>query len=85
MSVTKKYRGSMEKVLAEYVRERLEGREDIDTRRVFLVDTCRTPGLREAARQALEGRFGEIIESQAGCTIFCHCGPDTLGIIFLRK
>ena len=87
MSVTKKYRGSMEKVVGDYVRERLAGRTDIDTHRIFLVDTCRTPGLREAAKAALEadGRFQEIIESKAGCTIFCHCGPDTLGIIFLRK
>ncbi len=87
MSVTKKYRGSMEKVVADYVRERLAGRTDIDTDRVFLVDTCRTPGIREAARRALEadGRFREIMECQAGCTIFCHCGPDTLGIVFLRK
>lgn len=87
MSVTKKYRGSMEKVVGDYVRERLTGRTDIDTRRIFLVDTCRTPGLREAAKASLEadGRFQEIIESKAGCTIFCHCGPDTLGIIFLRK
>ena len=87
MSVTKKYRGSMEKVLAEYVRDRLNGRKDIDTRRVFLVDSCRTPGLVEAARNALlaDGRFEEIVESQAGCTVFCHCGPDTLGIIYMRK
>ena len=87
MSVTKKYRGSMEKVVGDYVRERLAGRTDIDTRRVFLVDTCRTPGLKEAAKAALEadGRFRETVESRAGCTIFCHCGPDTLGIIFLRK
>ena len=87
MSVTKKYRGSMEKVLAEYVRDRLNGRSNIDTRRVFLVDTCRTPGLVEAARKALlaDGRFQEVVETKAGCTIFCHCGPDTLGIIFMRK
>ncbi|SFP34295.1 EDD domain protein, DegV family [Oscillibacter sp. PC13] len=87
MSVTKKYRGSMEKVLAEYVRDRLAGRTDIDTKRVFLVDTCRTPGLVDVARKALlaDGRFEEIVESQAGCTIFCHCGPDTLGLVYLRK
>ena len=87
LSVTKKYRGSMEKVLAEYVRDRLAGRTDIDTKRVFLVDTCRTPGLVDVARKALlaDGRFEEIVESQAGCTIFCHCGPDTLGLVYLRK
>ena len=38
---------------------------------------------REVLRQ--DGRFQEIIEAKAGCTIFCHCGPGTLGVIFLRK
>ena len=87
MSVVKKYRGSMEKVVGEYIRDRLTGRTDIDTSRVFLVDTCRTPGLTEIARQLLEedGRFGQIIQGKVGCTVFCHCGPDTLGLVFLRK
>lgn len=87
MSVTKKYRGSMEKVLGEYIRDRLAGRTDIDTRRAFLVDTCRTPGLAETARTAAAemGVFGQILEAKAGCTIFSHCGPDTLGLVFLRK
>lgn len=86
MSVVKKYRGSMEKVIADYVRDRLAGRKNVDCTRVILVDTCRTPGLVEAARRALDedGRFGEIVETRAGCTIFCHCGPDTLGIMFAR-
>ena len=87
MGVTKKYRGSMEKVVADYIRDRVATRSDIDTRRVFLVDTCRTPGIREIARRVLEetGRFDEILETKAGCTVFCHCGPDTLGLVFLRK
>ena len=87
MSVVKKYRGSMERVIADYVRDRLKERDDIDFSRVMLVDTCRMPGLVELARKALEedGRFAEIIEAPAGCTIFCHCGPDALGIMFCRK
>jgi len=87
MGVTKKYRGSMEKVVEAYVRERLADRTDIDTRRVFLVDTCPDDALAAVARRALQadGRFEEIVESKAGCTIFSHCGPGTLGILFLRK
>ena len=87
MSVTKKYRGSIEKVVGDYVRDRLEGRTDIDTSMVFLVDTCADDHLASIAREALQqdGRFGKIVEAKAGCTIFCHCGPGTLGIIFLRK
>mgnify|MGYP002670523619 CR=1 FL=1 len=40
LPVTKKYRGSIEKVVEEYVRDRLRDRTDLDTRRAFLVDTC---------------------------------------------
>lgn len=87
MSATKKYRGSIEKVVGDYVRDRLEGRTDIDTSMVFLVDTCADDHLASIAWEALQqdGRFGKIVEAKAGCTIFCHCGPGTLGIIFLRK
>ena len=74
-------------MVGDYVRDRLEGRTDIDTSMVFLVDTCADDHLASIAREALQqdGRFGKIVEAKAGCTIFCHCGPGTLGIIFLRK
>lgn len=87
MSVTKKYRGGIEKVVADYVHERIRDRADLDTGRVFLVDTCPEDGLADIARRILreDGRFGEILEAKAGCTIFCHCGPNTLGLVFLRK
>ena len=87
LPVTKKYRGSIEKVVEEYVRDRLAGRTDLDTRRAFLVDTCPDDHLASIAREILrqDGRFEEILEAKAGCTIFCHCGPGTLGVIFLRK
>ena len=87
MSVVKKYRGAMEKAVADYIHDRLDGRTDIDTSRAVLVDCCRTPGLVETARDLLraDGRFGEIIEAKAGCTIFSHCGPNTLGLMMVRK
>lgn len=87
MSVTRKYRGSIAKVVADYVRDRVQGRTDLDFSRVFLVDTCPGDELASIARDILreDGRFGEIIEAKVGCTIFCHCGPGTLGLILLRK
>jgi DegV family protein with EDD domain len=87
MAVVKKYRGSIEKVVADYVRERLSGRTDIDTRRAFLIDTCADDRLASIARDILreDGRFGEVLEAKAGCTIFCHAGPDALGIILQKK
>ena len=87
MSVTKKFRGSIEKVVADYMRERLEGRTDIDTRRAILVDTCQDDALTSLVRDMVKecGGFEEVMEAKAGCTIFCHSGPKTLGIVFLRK
>lgn len=87
MSVVKKYRGSMEKVVGDYIRERLGNRTDIDTRRVFLHSTCFSPNLLEVAREVLreEHRFDEVLESRAGCSIFAHCGPDTMSLAFFRK
>ena len=87
MEVGKKYRGSIDKALAQYVRDRLQGRTDIDTRRIFI--TCTTTP--DEVRQAVENEirsimdFDEIIHSRAGCTVSSHCGPGTLGILFYRK
>jgi len=87
MSVGKKYRGSYSKCLATYVRERLTGREDIDSKTLFLTYTTVSDDCRTAVTQALaeHGSFETIYEGTAGCTVSCHCGPDTLGILFVRK
>lgn len=87
LAVTKKYRGSMERVVSDYLHDRLDGRDDIDTERIWLVDSAFGPELADAARAVLQadGRFGEILESKAGCTIFSHCGPNTVGLAILRK
>ena len=29
--------------------------------------------------------FEEVFVTQAGCTVSSHCGPGTLGVLFLRK
>lgn len=87
LAVTKKYRGSMERVVSDYLHDRLDDRDDIDTERIWLVDSAFGPELADAARAVLQadGRFGEILESKAGCTIFSHCGPNTVGLAILRR
>lgn len=89
MTVTKKYRGTMEKVMATYVEERLTGRDDIDPTTVYLADSCHDPDhpIVTTAHKALveNGTFEQIIPTAIGCTILCHCGPNTLGFVFVRK
>ena len=29
--------------------------------------------------------FEEVFVTQAGCTVSSHCGPGTLGVLFLRQ
>jgi DegV family protein with EDD domain len=87
MSVVKKYRGSYAKCLASYVKDRLNSREDIIRNELFLTYTTVTDECRTAVVNAIEqyGNFENVYETQAGCTVSCHCGPDTLGILFVRK
>ena len=32
-----------------------------------------------------EPPFAEILETDAGSTVTSHCGPNTLGILFMKK
>lgn len=87
MSVGKKYRGNYTKCLANYAKERLDGREDIDNSTVFITKTVVSDEAYEAVKNTVAeyGHFETVYESMAGCTVSCHCGPGTLGIIFVRK
>jgi DegV family protein with EDD domain len=87
MQVGKKYRGSIEKALKAYVKERLENRDDLDPRRIFITYSSCEPALLADIHKQVEdmGIFEEIIETNAGCTVCNHCGPGTLGVLFYRK
>ena len=87
MGVVKKYRGKYEKCLASYVKERLAGREDIDRTTLFVTKTEVSDACYEAVMTAVaeNGNFEKTYETVAGCTVSCHCGPGTLGVLFVRK
>lgn len=88
LQVGKKYRGNFDKCVDQYVRERLADLDSIDTSRVFITFAGVAQSSIDAACRAARdciGEDAEIILSTAGCTISCHCGPGTLGIILVRK
>lgn len=87
MGVGKKYRGKIDACLVQYVRERLEGRTDIDLSRIFITHTLADPETVASVRKTVMDSqpFEEILETVAGCTIASHCGKGTLGILFFRK
>ena len=85
MTVGKKYRGAFEKVLADYVQDQLQGK-NVDLDQIFVVHTRCDPAIPQEVCDTLrQSGFREVTTAVAGCTISCHCGPNTLGIIFLRK
>ena len=87
MGVCKKYRGSFEKVLGNYVKDRLVGRDDINQERIFVTHTETPQEIVDKVKATVnESKEFEIVEETvAGCTISCHCGPNTLGVLFVRK
>lgn len=88
MSPGKKYRGNISRVMLSYVEERLKGRNDIDKSRIFITHTkCSDEDVKAVKQKILEicPDFKEILETTAGCTVTTHCGPHTLGILFIRK
>ncbi len=83
-----KYRGHIGKVMLSYVEKRLAGRTDIDKHRIFITHTKCDPADVEAVRakiNELSPGFEEILDTVAGSTVTSHCGPGTLGILFIRK
>ena len=88
MTVVKKYRGKYDKCLANYVKDRLDSREDLDLScPLFITQTKVSDECNDAVLEAVKtyGKFDTVYETTAGCTISCHCGPGTLGILFVRK
>lgn len=87
MVVVKKYRGNYAKCLATYVKERLADRENLDRDILFVTHTPVTDACYSAVMEAVDayGHFQHTYETNAGCTVSCHCGPGTLGVLFVRK
>lgn len=87
MTVVKKYRGNYSRCLANYVKDRLCGREDIEHDLLFLTYTPVSDECLDTVRESIRqyGQFNTVLETTAGCTVSCHCGPSTLGILFVRK
>lgn len=87
MHPDKKYRGQMERVIMDYVKEMepdlLKAKKD----RVFITHSGCEEACVEHVRAYLDalGYFTEIIETRAGGVISSHCGPGTLGVLYIAN
>ncbi len=89
MGADRKFRGNLGSAVDKYAHE-LEGRlRNADTDRVFVTHTLQEKdrAIVEETKKYLEslGIFKEILETRAGGVISSHCGPGTLGILFIEK
>ncbi|MDO4321609.1 MAG: DegV family protein [Lachnospiraceae bacterium] len=87
MNPSKKYRGRMSKVLMDYVREMEKDLKHAKKDRVFITHSGCSNETIEMIRDYLKSLtvFEEILITRAGGVISSHCGPGTLGVLFIAE
>ena len=87
MGVGKKYRGTYQKCVDRYIRERLSNSDELDLTRIFITHSGLDDDTLRLAQDLVKecADFNEVVITRAGCTISCHCGPGALGVLFAKK
>ena len=86
MKPEEKFRGKMSKVVMDYVKTMEEDLKKAEKKRVFITHSGSEPEIIDAVRAYLEelNYFDEILETRAGCVVSSHCGPGTLGVLYIE-
>lgn len=87
MSADKKYRGKMDKVILDYVADMKEAMLEADNERVFVTHSGCDQEIIDKVYAYLKelDYFEEILITRAGGVISSHCGPGTLGVLYVGK
>lgn len=87
MTVGKKYRGSLLRVLKHYTDDQLQNEKTINKKRIFITHSGTAEKNIDSVKEMIEQNydFAEILITRAGCTISSHCGPNTLGVLFMEN
>lgn len=85
MDAAKKYRGKLSSVIMSYTKDMEEQLKNARPDRVFITHSGCDGQIVDNVREYLEslGIFDEILETRAGGVISSHCGPGTLGVLFI--
>jgi len=85
MKMVDKYRGSFDKCLEKYIKDQLKDRKDLKLDRIFITHSTVPDDAVDIARETIRkyADFAEIHDTNVGCTVACHCGPGTLGVLFM--
>ncbi len=87
MHATKKYRGKIDAAIMSYVKDLESDLKAARTDRVFITHSGCSREVLDEVRSYLESLhvFREIHETRAGGVISSHCGPGTLGVLFIAN
>lgn len=87
MSSDRKYRGKINSVVLSYAKDLEEAMQDGRPDRVFITHSGCDAQAVEEVRSYLRSLniFDEILETRAGGVVSSHCGPGTLGVLFIAK
>lgn len=87
MDAKKKYRGKMRSVIKSYVKDMEEDLKNAKSDRVFITHSGCDQSILDDIHGYLEelNVFDEILTTRAGSVISSHCGPGTLGVLFIRN
>ncbi|MBQ8731060.1 MAG: DegV family protein [Lachnospiraceae bacterium] len=85
MEATTKYRGKIDKVIEKYAKNLEENLLKADSSRVFITHSGNCEEAVNNVEAYLKGLnyFKEIVITRAGGVISSHCGPGTLGVLFI--
>ena len=85
MRSTKKYRGKLSRVVLDYVKDMEPELKEARTDRIFITHSGCSQEIIDAVYAYLQSlnRFKEILVTRAGGVISSHCGPGTLGVLFI--
>lgn len=85
MVVGKKYRGKLDAVLKQYTNDKLSDISNINKHRIFVTHSGISQDIIDMVVNTVKSKldFEEIVITRAGCTISSHCGPNTLGVLFI--
>lgn len=85
MDAGKKYRGKINRVIMEYVTDMKDDLLAAEKERVFITHSGCDEETIAQVRAYLEelNVFEEILVTRAGSVVSSHCGPGTLGVLFI--
>ncbi len=86
LHAAKMYRGKQERIVKKYTEDTLNA-ADMYTDRFIITHSGCSEEIINAVYELVESthRFARIHITPAGCTISSHCGPNTLGVMCIRK